>query len=132
MAGELLDTHILIRWLGAPERLSKSQLRVLLENERRRQPFQISAMTLVELAQMVSGPVRMPVQPGVVLQVLESEDRFRVLPITLPIAREFGALFPLLRDPADTAIVATARVHGLRLLTSDDRILNANVVSTVE
>jgi len=29
-------------------------------------------------------------------------------------------------------IVTTARVHGLRLLTSDQRIIDANLVSTVE
>lgn len=133
MAGELLDTHVLVRWLGEPERLSKEQMRVLVENERRRQPFQVSAMTLIELAQMLrAGPVRMPVQPDVVLRMLDNADRFRILPITLPIAHEFGVLFAVLRDPADTAIVATARVHGLRLLTSDDRIIKANVVSTID
>jgi PIN domain nuclease of toxin-antitoxin system len=36
-----------------------------------------------------------------------------------------------LRDPADRVIVATARVHGLRLLTSDQRILESHLVSTV-
>jgi PIN domain nuclease of toxin-antitoxin system len=133
VAGELLDTHVLVRWLGEPERLSKEQLRVLVQSERHRQPFQVSAMTLIELAQMLrAGPVRMPVQPEVVLRMLDSADRFRILPITLPIAHEFGVLFPVLRDPADTAIVATARVHGLRLMTSDDRIIKANVVSTIE
>jgi PIN domain nuclease of toxin-antitoxin system len=37
-----------------------------------------------------------------------------------------------LRDPADAAIVATARVHGLRVVTSDQRIIAVNVVSTIE
>jgi predicted nucleic acid-binding protein len=34
--------------------------------------------------------------------------------------------------PADCIIVATARVHGLRLLTSDRRIIESSLVSTVE
>jgi PIN domain nuclease of toxin-antitoxin system len=38
----------------------------------------------------------------------------------------------LLRDPADRAIVATARVHRLRLLTSDQRIATSGLVPVVE
>jgi PIN domain nuclease of toxin-antitoxin system len=113
--------------------LSKEQARILEETERRRQPFQISAMTLIELGQAFrQGAVRMSISPKIVLAELESAEKYRILPITLPIAHEFGVLFPVLRDPADTAIVATARVHGLRLVTSDDRIVKANVVSTID
>jgi len=34
-------------------------------------------------------------------------------------------------DPADRIIVATARVHGLRLLTSDQRISKSKLVPVV-
>jgi len=47
-------------------------------------------------------------------------------------AREPSFLRNSLRVPADCVIVASARVHGLRLLTSDPRIVDANLVSTVE
>jgi PIN domain nuclease of toxin-antitoxin system len=133
VAGELLDTHILIRWLIEPNRLSKQQARILAETERRGQLFQISAMTLIELGQMFRrGTMRAQFDTSAVLEELESTEKYRILPITIAIAQEFGTLFPTLRDPADTAIAATARVHGLRLLTSDDRIVKANVVSTIE
>jgi PIN domain nuclease of toxin-antitoxin system len=56
---------------------------------------------------------------------------FRILPITIPIAAEAGRL-SVLRDPADRAIVATARVHGLRLLTSDQRIIASKLVSFID
>jgi PIN domain nuclease of toxin-antitoxin system len=36
-----------------------------------------------------------------------------------------------LRDPADRTIVATARVRNLRLLTSDQRIIESNLVPVV-
>jgi PIN domain nuclease of toxin-antitoxin system len=36
-----------------------------------------------------------------------------------------------LRDPSDRAIVATARVRNLRLLTSDQRIIGSNLVAVV-
>ncbi len=61
---------------------------------------------------------------------LESSPVFRILPLTIEIAKEVSFL-GILRDPADRVIAATARVHGLRLLTSDQRIIASNVVSTV-
>lgn len=36
------------------------------------------------------------------------------------------------RDPADRAIVATARVHRLRLVTSDQRIIESKLVPVIE
>ena len=81
MRGEILDTHVVIRFLGQPQRLGKLQLRALREAERRGEQFQISAITLIEVAQMFrTGSVRMPMDPRAVLHTLESEDRFRVLP----------------------------------------------------
>jgi PIN domain nuclease of toxin-antitoxin system len=37
-----------------------------------------------------------------------------------------------LRDANDRAIVATARVHGLRLVTADQRIIASKLVHTIE
>ena len=62
---------------------------------------------------------------------LDGLAELTVLPITTDIAREIAALGPSLRDPGDRTIVATARVHGLRLLTSDERIVNSMLVSTI-
>jgi PIN domain nuclease of toxin-antitoxin system len=62
---------------------------------------------------------------------LETNPMFEILPITIPIALDAGAL-NILRDPADRTIVATARVHRLRLLTSDRRIVDSKLVSVVE
>jgi PIN domain nuclease of toxin-antitoxin system len=36
------------------------------------------------------------------------------------------------RDPADRAIVATARVHRLLLVTSDQRIIESKLVPVVD
>jgi len=47
------------------------------------------------------------------------------------VAKEVTMLGGALRDPADRAIVASARVHRLRLLTSDRRIIESNLVSVV-
>ncbi len=65
------------------------------------------------------------------LQDLNSNPTFRILPLTCEVAREIASL-GILRDPADRAIAATARVHRLRLVTSDQRIIESNLVQVVE
>lgn len=90
-------------------------------------------MSLIELAHLFrAGPARLRLDQEHVYQVLETATLYHIFPITIPIAREFGAILTPLQDPADAIIAATARVHGLRLLTSDQRIIKANVVSTIE
>jgi PIN domain nuclease of toxin-antitoxin system len=64
--------------------------------------------------------------------MLESSPALKILPLTIEIAREAPPLSPVLRDPADCLIVATARVHGLRLLTSDQRIVNSKLAQIVD
>ena len=64
-------------------------------------------------------------------QDLNSNPAFRVLPLTYEVAREV-ALLNVLRDPADRAIAATARVHRLRLVTSDQRIIESKLVQVIE
>ncbi len=120
----LLDTHILVWWQSNPARLRKVHAQVLRELERRRQPAAISAMTLRELATMVQRgrhEIRMPLDLW--LEEMESDPMLTVLPLTARIAAEsvqLGADFP--KDPADQIIVATARCHGLRLMTADENI----------
>jgi PIN domain nuclease of toxin-antitoxin system len=62
---------------------------------------------------------------------LESNPAFRQLPLTYKIARDLPNLGAL-GDPADQTIAATARVHRLRLVTSDPRIIESGVVPVVE
>ncbi|MSV35322.1 MAG: PIN domain-containing protein, partial [Bryobacterales bacterium] len=57
---------------------------------------------------------------------------FAVLPLTFDIAAEVAALGPALRDPADRAIVATARVHRLKVLTSDRRVIASRLAPVVD
>ncbi len=129
----MLDTHILVRWLAEPKRLSREQARILNEVIRRRETVAISAITLLEIAMLFSdGPVRIKVGMDELFGELEASPAFRVLPLTIDIAKEVALLGATLRDPADRVIVATARVHGLRLLTSDQRIIESNIVSAVE
>ena len=128
----LLDTHIVVRWLADPKRLSRDQARILNDVIRRRETVGLSAITLLELAMLFSGgALRKKLSLDDVFRELEASPVFYILPLTIDVAKEVSSLRAILRDPADRVIVATARVHGLRLLTSDQRIIDSDVVSTV-
>jgi PIN domain nuclease of toxin-antitoxin system len=89
-------------------------------------------MTLLEIA-LLSGRDRL--EMGLPLEgffeALSADPRIRILPITFEIALEVTALGAL-RDPADRAIAATARVHRLKLVTSDQRIVDSGLVPVVD
>lgn len=127
----LLDTHIILRWLIQPKRLSREQSRVLENAVRRTEPVTLSAVSLLEIAILVSdGKVRLKATLDEFLESIQSSPVFRMLPLSFEIASEV-ALLGVLRDPADRAIVATARIHSLRLVTSDQRIIESNLVNVI-
>jgi PIN domain nuclease of toxin-antitoxin system len=128
-----LDTHILIWWLTDPRRLSRRQSKVLQELEQDGQPAAISAITLWESAMLVQRK-KIEVESSLDAWIgeLESHPLLAVLPITARIAAEsvrLNASFP--KDPADRLIVATARCHGLALITADQNIRSWGKVAMV-
>lgn len=66
------------------------------------------------------------------LEELQANPVFQILPLSHEVASEVISLGGLLRDPADRAIVATAQFHRLRLVTSDQRIIESKLVSVVD
>jgi PIN domain nuclease of toxin-antitoxin system len=124
MLSALLDTHILVWWLSDQGRLSRAQIRALSEIDSGSATAAISGMTLWEVAVLVErGRLQIAGSADVWLDEIQSHPRLTVLPITAAIAIEserLGPNFP--KDPADRIIAATARCHGLRLLTADDKI----------
>jgi len=130
----LLDTHVLIRWMAEPKKLSKDQFRALEETVRLRQPVAISAITLIEIALLFTdGSLRIKTATAAGLfYELSANPTFQILPLSFEIAEEVLNIGRALRDPADRTIAATARVHGLRVLTSDQRIIESNLVQTID
>jgi PIN domain nuclease of toxin-antitoxin system len=127
-----LDTHVLIRWLFDAKKLSQAQLRALEAAVRRGEPIAFSAVTLLEIAVLASGEKpALRVSLDAFFQDLNSNPLFRVLPFSYEVAREAASLSSL-RDPADRAIAATARVHRLKLVTSDQRIIESSLMEVVE
>ena len=126
----LLDTHIVVRWLTNAKKLSREQVRVLEAAVRRAEPIALSAISLLEIAVLGSaGKLGLKVALEELLEDLQSPV-FQILPLTYEVAAE-GASLGSLRDPADRAIVATARVQRLRLVTSDQRIIESKLVPVV-
>ena len=62
----------------------------------------------------------------------------RILPVDDAVAEEAGRLISIGKqsgakpDLADALIAATARVHNLKLLTSDQRIIDSRLVAVIE
>jgi len=126
----LLDTHIAVRWLTDAKRLSREQARILEASVRRAEPLALSAATLLEIAVLASqGKLALKMTINEFFDHLQAGP-FQILPLTYEVAAEVAALGSL-RDPADRAIVATARIERLRLVTSDQRIIESKLVPVV-
>jgi PIN domain nuclease of toxin-antitoxin system len=126
-----LYTHIVIRWLTESKKLSKEQLRAIQGAQLRQEIVALSAISLLETAALASdGRLKLKMSLTEFLDALQTDPLFRVVPLTFEVANE-AALPGSLRDPADRAIVATARVHRLRLVTSDQRITESKLVPVV-
>ena len=97
---------------------------------RRAEPVALSAISLLEIAGLTGdGRLKLKISLREFFDELQVH-LFRILPLTYEVAAE-AALLGNLRDPADRAIVATARVHGLSLVTSDQRIIESKLVPVV-
>lgn len=129
----LLDTHILVWWLGDLDRLSAGQARALKQADADGERIGVAAVTLWEIAKMAQrGRIQLGRSVDVVLEEIERHSGIELLPLTARIALEstrLGDRVP--SDPTDQLIVATARVHALRLVTSDDRIRKSGVVPVI-
>jgi PIN domain nuclease of toxin-antitoxin system len=131
----LLDTNIVIQWLAEPRKLSKNQLSVLEDSMMRQDVVAVSAITLIEIALLFTDNRSLRPQSTTVEELLgglQSNRIFQILPLSFDIAREVLKIGKTFRDPADRVITATALVHGLRLLTSDQQIVDSGLVPTID
>jgi PIN domain nuclease of toxin-antitoxin system len=129
----LLDTHILVWWQIDPSRLTPDQRRALDLSREINEQLGVAAITLWEIAKAVElRRLQFDQELDVVLRGIEQHPLLRVLRLDAYVARESTLLGATLRgDPADQLIVATARVHGLRLVTSDERIRRSETVPVI-
>lgn len=123
----LLDTHILIWLLVAPENLSSKARKAILA-ARKSGALAISAISLWEIAWLAENK-RVKIDVNVGSFVRKCASYVEVLPITQEIAVrsvQFPKSYP--SDPQDRMIGATAIVEGIRLLTNDKSITRSGLV----
>lgn len=113
----LLDTHVLLWAVGAPERLP-GDARAMIESPETELVF--SAASLWEVA-IKSGLVRpdFRVDPRLLRRGLLEND-YTELPVTGAHAAAVELLPPIHRDPFDRILIAQAQVEGYTLLTADE------------
>ena len=132
-SGFLADTNILTCWIADQRHLTPLQRRVLQHTEANERPFAISPITFTEIAFLATDyRERAHKVTAQMIELLRDHPLVNVLPITAEIALDVGALRHKLRDPMDCIIVATARVHGLKLMTLDHRIIDSRLVPVIE
>lgn len=129
----LLDTHVAVRWLIDPKKLTREQFHALKEVIRRAEPVTLSAISLLEMAILSDqGKLKLKTSLDKLFEDLQANPLLRILPLTYEVAMEVASIGSALKDPADRAIVATARVHRLRLVTSDQRIIESKLASVLD
>ena len=128
----LLDTHVFLWWHLDPKQLSRKQ-RAVVDRASQDAPLAVSDITLWEVALLVElGRVELDVPLGQWLELASAPPLVERLRVTPAIAAEVAILGSALhRDPADRILVATARVHGLQLVTSDRAIAASRLVPVV-
>ncbi len=129
------DTHVLVRYLVDPARLSDAALEALLEAENS-DGIIISAATLGDLWYASQKTSSVVIAPGVVEHVqatlFDPSTNLVVYPISAATMAHFGTA-PLdeLRDPFDRFILATAKQLGAPLVTADRAISKTGIVEII-
>ena len=117
----LLDTHIWIWSVLAPENLNKSVARAI---EDEGNELWLSPISIWELSVLVKKQ-RIELDDDIDAWVSRalSQTVFREAPLTNEVALEVSKIKFTHRDPADQFIAASAKVFDLTLVTSDPRLL---------
>lgn len=117
----LLDTHVVVWVLSAPERLSGPSRKAIEapENE-----VFVSVVSPWELA--IKGP-RQGLIPPDDLELQLDRQRFEILPILLRHTEPIESMPLHHRDPFDRMLVAQAIVDGLTIVTADRKLTSYQV-----
>lgn len=128
----LADTHVLCHWLIDDRRLSTRQRRAL-KKVSPESPLLVSDISLWEVATLHErGRLRLPIPLRDWLERATAAPLVQRVGIGPAVAAEVAVLPESFhRDPADRILVATARVVGAALVSSDDRIQRAQLVPTI-
>lgn len=125
----LLDTNAWLRWFHRPHELSAPVRRLL----NAQQTVGLSPMSILEVAQKHrKGKLELPRPLNIWVRESMPAGRVKLLPLTMEIAlASYQWPDDFHGDPADRIIAATARLHRLTLVTSDDKLLLRSDLQTL-
>ena len=126
------DTHPLVFWSSnRRRRLGDRARRILQQTEQGKHSIIVPIVVLEEINRLVERKiVRLEVPFRRWAEELERSPNFQVQAYTLEVLLESVSLVAI-RDPADRAIVATARQLRCPLITADELIRDGEWVDTV-
>ena len=126
------DTHPLVFWSSnRRRRLGNRARRILQQTEQGKHSIIVPIVVLEEINRLVERKiVRLEVPFRRWAEELERSPNFQVQAYTLEVLLESVSLVTI-RDPADRAIVATARQLRCPLITADELIRDGEWVDTV-
>lgn len=127
----VLDTHIWIWWVHDDKKLTQAQRDVITANEN--DLIGIPAISCWEIAKLVElERLELPSSLEEWFELALSYPGVQLLALTPEIVIESTQLpGQFHRDPADQMIVATARIYDCPLVTSDEKILNYEHVTSI-
>jgi PIN domain nuclease of toxin-antitoxin system len=125
----LLDTHIWIWSVAAPENLSPRVRKALEspENVLWLSPISVWEATLL----LQRGRIVADRDPDDAVREMLHAVPQRIAALTYEVAMASCTLKLAHRDPADRFLAATAKVHGLTLVTADGRLLASREYATL-
>lgn len=121
----LLDTHVLLWWLGEPDKLTSAALDAIADG---RHEVLVSAATVWE-AGIKQALGKLDGADGLLDQVLR--EGMTELPISGRHAERAAALPPHHQDPFDRLLVAQAQLDDLTLCTRDPRMSSYGIAVLV-
>jgi PIN domain nuclease of toxin-antitoxin system len=125
----LLDTHIWLWTLLEPERLTR---RVAAAVSSATNELWLSPISVWETMQLLQrGRLEVDSDPSEWVYEMLRAASLREAPLTHDVAIEAVLVDLPHRDPADRLIAASAKVHGLTLVTADERLLASEQFATL-
>jgi PIN domain nuclease of toxin-antitoxin system len=129
----LIDTHILLWWMGGERRLLSAAAKRAIDAELDGGTIYISSASAWEIAVLVArGRIGLSLDVADWLATVEAKDAVRFVPLDNEIALrsvQLGDDFH--KDPGDRFIVATSQKLGVPLVTADKQIRSYRQVRTI-
>jgi len=131
MSAIVADTHSLIWALRRPDRLSEPARAAFNEAAAQGQPTYVSAVSLIEIRYLVEKRKLEEQDFAFVKNALDDPDRGLVLiPVDLSICLRLGDIpREVVPDMPDRIIATTAKLLDVPLVTRDQRIRQADLVT---